>query len=179
MKPTKKTTRQIHRENRHRQAPRGLTQARVLLHNIRSMHNVGSAFRSADAFGINALWLSGYTPIPHRPEISKTALGADEHVAWRSFTGPLEAAHALKQEGYRMVGVEQTQQSRPITEFQPQTGSACCLVFGNEVTGIEHELLQECDTLIEIPQFGQKHSLNISVSVGVCLYDLLIKFSQG
>lgn len=138
------------------------------------MHNVGSAFRSADAFGIREIWLSGYTPLPPRPEITKTAIGAEEHVNWKSIDDIHSAADELTSSGYQIVGLEQTHNSILLNDFTPKS-EKICLVLGNEVTGIDDEILNYLDTAVEIPQFGMKHSLNVSVACGVALYAFLGK----
>lgn len=139
------------------------------------MHNVGSAFRTADAFGIPEIILSGYTPAPPRPEISKTALGAEEFVKWSHAEQIHGKVDELKKTGFQIAGIEQTDTSRLLTQYQPSSHKNTCFVFGNEVTGIEEELLLLCDEVVEIPQFGKKHSFNVSVSIGIVLYDRLIK----
>lgn len=145
------------------------------MHNIRSLHNVGSAFRSCDAFGVNELWLSGYTPIPPRPEITKTAIGAEEHVSWKQVQSPADAITDLKKNGYTLIGLEQTDSSILLNEFVPESDKIC-LVAGNEVTGIDEELLRHIDIFVEIPQFGMKHSINVSVASGIALYSFMDKF---
>lgn len=170
----KKTTREIYKANRVRVAPASLRSLVVWLHNIRSMHNVGSVFRSADAFGVEQVVLTGYTPVPPRPEISKTALGAEEKVKWRHYQDPFAMIRWCRENNLLLAGLEQTHSSRELNAFQPDTGRRICLLFGNEVTGIENELLTCCDHLLEIPQYGHKHSLNISVSVGIALYHFLL-----
>lgn len=169
--PLKKTTREILNANANRTSP--LRKHFILwAHDIRSMHNVGSLFRTADAFGIHQLWLSGFTPLPPRPEISKTALGAEEFVDWCHISSPARAAEELKESGYLLVGMEQTHQSESLTEQIFQTDKIC-LLLGNEVTGISDSLLPLLDKFVEIPQYGQKHSLNVSVAAGVALYSYL------
>lgn len=138
------------------------------------MHNVGAAFRSADAFGIKELWLSGFTPAPPRPEISKTAIGAEEHVPWKQIKNEEKAISELKKLNYTLLGLEQTDQSILIQKYRI-TEKPICLILGNEVTGIDAELLPYLDNSIEIPQFGMKHSLNVSVAAGVALYAFLSK----
>lgn len=174
----KRSTRQILEQNQKRSSP--LRKSFILwLHDIRSLHNVGSVFRSADAFGIRELWISGFTPSPPRPEITKTALGAEEHVAWKNIRKTETGVRALKSAGYSLIGLEQTDQSTLIHEFQPGRSDAkICLVLGNEVTGIGEDLLPFLDGAVEIPQFGMKHSLNVSVAAGVALYAFFEKFLQ-
>lgn len=145
------------------------------MHNIRSMHNVGAAFRNADAFGIKEVWLSGYTPTPPRPEITKTAIGAEEHVAWKSFTDESEPVKWLKKNNYTLCGLEQTESSIFLNDFEANT-EKICLVLGNEVTGIDEAILPMLDFAVEIPQFGSKHSLNVSVAAGVALYGFFLAY---
>lgn len=171
----KRSTKQILKDNLQRNSP--LQNSFILwIHNIRSLHNVGSAFRNCDVFGVKELWLSGYTPVPPRPEITKTAIGAEEHVAWQQIKNIDEAAGKLKNDGYQIIGLEQTDSSMLLNEFTPSS-QKICLVAGNEVTGIDEELLAHCDATVEIPQFGMKHSLNVSVACGVALYGFLKKLS--
>ncbi len=169
----KRTTRQILEDNMNRDAPTEMANLKVWLHNIRSMHNVGSAFRSCDALGAGELVLTGYTPTPPRPEISKTALGADESTAWSTFENPLDEIKRLKEMGWRLLGIEQTEHSHTIDKLDVNPGDNIILFFGNEVTGLDDELLPLMDTCFEIPQFGRKHSLNVSVSIGITLYHVL------
>lgn len=174
MSTQKLSTRQILEQNLQRTAPASLQRTSILLHNVRSMHNVGAAFRSADAFGISRILLSGFTPAPPRPEISKTAIGAEKHVEWEQLDGK-DAIAALKQT-VTLIGVEQTSQSVLLPDYQPPASRDLCLLFGNEVTGIDEELFPHIDAFVEIPQYGHKHSLNVSVSIGVVLYAMLQKF---
>lgn len=178
MKPTKLTTKEILEDNLTQNAPKQLKQVKVVLHNIRSLHNVGSMFRSSDAFGISELLLSGYTPRPPRPEITKTAIGAEEFVNWSGWDDVETMCSALKKDGYTLVGLEQTTQSIPLPVFDARSYSKLCLIMGNEVTGIDDDILPYIDRFISIPQFGQKHSLNVSVAAGVMLYALLEKLWQ-
>jgi tRNA G18 (ribose-2'-O)-methylase SpoU len=136
------------------------------------MHNVGSVFRTADAFLLNAIWLCGYTPRPPHRDIHKTALGATETVSWHYAENTVEAVTALKNEGYGIFAVEQVEKSIPLHEFSLQNAGKIAVIFGNEVTGIASEVLKLCDGSIEIPQFGMKHSLNISVAAGIVLWEL-------
>ncbi|HUQ67787.1 MAG TPA: RNA methyltransferase [Flavitalea sp.] len=144
----------------------------VVLDNVRSMHNVGSVFRTADAFLISGIWLCGYTPRPPHRDIHKTALGATETVAWQYAEKTTEAVHGLKQEGFKIFAVEQVEKSIPLHEFSYTNAGKTAVIFGNEVTGIDQEVLKLCDGSIEIPQFGMKHSLNISVAAGIVLWEL-------
>jgi len=172
----KLTTKQILLRNQKRSSP--LTDKFILwLHDIRSLHNVGAAFRSADAFGIKELWLSGFTPTPPRPEITKTAIGAEEHVSWKKIEHELKAIQQLKKNNYTILGLEQTGNSIPLQDYKI-TGIPICLILGNEVTGIDQKLLDHLDAAVEIPQFGMKHSLNVSVAAGVALYAFFEKFNS-
>ena len=164
----KLTTRQILQRNRERSSPLG-SHFILWLHNIRSLHNVGAAFRCADAFGVKELWLSGYTPVPPRPEITKTAIGAEEHVSWEKIEDEIGAITELKENGYLVLGLEQTDSSVLIRDFDTKE-KPVCLILGNEVTGIDKKILPHLDAAVEIPQFGMKHSLNVSVAAGVALY---------
>lgn len=144
----------------------------VVLDNIRSMHNVGSVFRTADAFLIEGVCLCGYTPQPPHRDIHKTALGATESVDWIYTPTTLEAVLELKKQGYKVVGIEQTEGSQSLETMRLQEGEKMAVVFGNEVEGVDQEVLQHCDGCIEIPQLGMKHSLNISVAAGIVLWKL-------
>ncbi len=135
---------------------------------------MGAAFRNADAFGVKEMYLSGYTPRPPRPEITKTAIGAEEHVVWKAIDNPLQTITDLKKTGYQIIGLEQTNRSELLSEFKPET-QKICLILGNEVTGIDSDIIPLLDTAVEIPQFGMKHSLNVSVACGVALYAFLLK----
>jgi len=143
----------------------------VVLDNIRSMHNVGSVFRTADAFLIEAIYLCGYTPQPPHRDIHKTALGATETVEWRYFGSAAEAVRELQGRGIRVFAVEQAEGSVLLPEFAPSGPLA--VVFGNEVNGVSEEALALCDGGIEIPQWGMKHSLNISIAAGIVLWELV------
>ncbi len=169
----KKTTREIYASHSKRTPPQLVSEMVIWLHNVRSLHNVGSAFRTADAFGIKALLLSGYTPCPPRPEISKTALGAEETVSWRHAADPMDHVAWCRDNDYVLAGMEQTHQSRLLTDYHPDPKTRLCLLFGNEVTGIDADLLAGCQELLEIPQYGTKHSFNISVSLGITCYHFL------
>ena len=150
----------------------------VMLDNVRSLHNVGSAFRTADAFALHKIYLCGITGTPPHKEITKTALGADESVDWEQVIDPVALVRQLKEEGYQVVAVEQAEGSVQLPDFQPQPGKAYALVFGNEVFGVTDEVVTLADKVVEIPQYGTKHSLNISVAVGVVVWDLLTKMNE-
>lgn len=172
----KLSTKEILEQNLSRDTPAGMQQLIAVLHNVRSMHNVGAAFRNADAFGVRKLILSGFTPTPPRPEISKTAIGAEEYVEWTASDNISEDLRKLKNDGYILLGIEQTDRSRLITEYNLPENKNICLVFGNEVTGLDEDILPLIDEFVEIPQFGNKHSLNVSVTVGVTFYAFLQKY---
>lgn len=144
----------------------------VILDDVRSMHNVGSTFRTGDAFAVTALYLCGYTPVPPHRDIHKTALGATETVRWQHFKTIAEAIIAVRQQGYKIFAVEQVHNSIQLNHFH-WTDEKTALIFGNEVSGVSDEVLTMADGCIEIPQWGTKHSLNISVSVGIVLWEML------
>lgn len=145
----------------------------VVLDNIRSMHNVGSVFRTADAFLIESIYLCGYTPQPPHRDINKTALGATETVAWEYFPSTLEAVVALRQKGYGVYAVEQATDSYLLHRIDTDLDEKIAVVFGNEVSGVDSEVLKHCDGCLEIPQLGMKHSLNVSVAAGIVLWELV------
>lgn len=171
----KLSTKQILQNNQQRKSP--LREHFILwLHDIRSLHNVGAVFRNADAFGIKELWFSGFTPTPPRSEITKTAIGAEEYVKWKKVEDEVEQIRQLKKDGYKILALEQTHSSIPITDYEISRGPVC-LILGNEVTGVDEILLSKIDAAVEIPQFGMKHSLNVSVASGVALYAFYEMFS--
>lgn len=172
----KLSTKQILHDNIKRKPPKGLSNLKLWTHNIRSMYNVGSIFRSADAFGISEIILSGYSPAPPRKEITKTAIGAEEFVNWQKLDSPEEVMSYLKSDGYEIAGLEQTNESIPLPDFDIANNKKLCIVLGNEVTGIDEELLPLINTFISIPQYGHKHSLNVSVAAGITLYAFLEKW---
>lgn len=145
----------------------------VILDDVRSMHNVGSTFRTCDAFAAEALYLCGYTPAPPHRDIHKTALGATETVKWKHFQQTIDAVNEAKTAGYRIYAVEQAHNSISLNGLTAADSEKIALVFGNEVTGVNDEILEIADACIEIPQWGAKHSLNISVTVGVVLWELV------
>lgn len=144
----------------------------AVLDNIRSMHNVGSVFRTADAFLIEGICLCGYTPQPPHRDIHKTALGATETVDWIHSPTTMEAVQQLKERGYKIFAVEQAEGSISLEKFILQQDEKIAVVFGNEVEGVNSEVLKICDGCIEIPQLGMKHSLNISVAAGIVFWKL-------
>lgn len=144
----------------------------LVLDNVRSAHNTGSAFRTADAFHVDKLFLCGICPVPPSPEIRKVALGAEDAVPWEKADDTLELVQRLKSEGYTVVAVEQTVHSVKLQEFRRDDGRKYALVFGNEVDGVRQDVVDVADFALEIPQKGTKHSLNVSVSVGVVLWEV-------
>jgi len=145
----------------------------VVLENIRSAYNVGSVFRTADAFLVEGIYIIGYSAKPPHKEIKKTALGAEETVVWRHFSTSAEAIELLKADGYTILAVEQAEGSIKLQELRPAEGQKIAVVFGNEVTGVEQSTIHLCDGVLEIPQFGMKHSLNIATAAGVVLWELV------
>jgi tRNA G18 (ribose-2'-O)-methylase SpoU len=145
----------------------------VILDNIRSMHNVGSVFRSADAFLLHGIYLCGYTPTPPHRDIQKTALGATETVEWKYFSTSLEAVASLRSDGYKIFAIEQAEGSISLEKASAVECEKLAIVFGNEVEGVDAEVLKKCDGCIEIPQLGMKHSLNISVAAGIVFWELV------
>ena len=145
----------------------------IILDDVRSMHNVGSTFRTADSFAAQAIYLCGYTPVPPHRDIHKTALGATETVEWKHFTTTVEAVNAAKNAGYKVIAIEQAHNSIPLQNFNVNQSEPIAFVFGNEVSGVSNEVMQMVDGCIEIPQFGSKHSLNISVTVGIVLWEMV------
>lgn len=149
----------------------------LVLDNIRSMHNVGSVFRTADAFLLQGIALCGYTPVPPHRDIHKTALGATDTVTWEYFPTTLEAVQQLQAEGYKVLAVEQVAGSELLDTFTPGD-QPLALVFGNEVTGVDAAVMAIVDGAIEIPQLGMKHSLNVSVSTGIVVWDIFSKWKR-
>lgn len=145
----------------------------AVLENIRSAYNVGSVFRTADAFLLEAIYLTGYTCIPPHKEIKKTALGAEETVAWKHFSTTTEAIAALKETGYKVYAVEQAVKSISLEKIVLPKNEKVAFIFGNEVTGVEQFTIAQCDGCIEIPQLGMKHSLNIATAAGVVLWEIV------
>jgi 23S rRNA (guanosine2251-2'-O)-methyltransferase len=144
----------------------------IVLDNIRSQSNVGSVFRTADAFLTEGIYLCGITAMPPHREIQKTALGATESVSWKYFKETSSAIKELKSEGYTIVGIEQAEGSVSLRDFEVKRDTKYALVFGHEVNGVDQVIIDECDHVVEIPQFGTKHSFNIAVSAGIVLWEL-------
>lgn len=147
----------------------------IVLDNIRSLSNIGSVFRTSDAFRIEDLYLCGITAKPPHREIHKTALSATESVDWKYFKTTEEAIVDLKSNGFTIISVEQVENSIPLNEFKVSSEAKYALIFGNEVSGVSDKVLSLSDVCIEIPQWGTKHSFNISVSVGIVLWDIIMK----
>lgn len=148
----------------------------LILDNVRSQQNVGSIFRTADAFLAEALYLCGITGHPPAREIRKTALGATESVSWKYFEKTIDAINELRISGYWIIAIEQAEGSVDLGEFEIMKDQKYALVFGHEVNGVSQEVLDTCDGCIEIPQFGMKHSFNIAVSAGIVLWELNRKY---
>lgn len=149
----------------------------VVLDDVRSMHNVGSVFRTADAFMVEKIVLCGITARPPHREISKAALGATESVEWQHYSDIMDAIAELKNEGYVIVSAEQAEESIELAGFIPQKDKKHAIVFGNEVNGVAQAVIDNSDFCVEIPQFGTKHSFNISVTAGIVLYDFNLKMN--
>jgi len=151
----------------------------ILLDNVRSLHNVGSTFRTADAFKVEKIYLTGITGSPPHREIHKTALGATESVAWQYVESASQVVKDLMDSGYTVLVIEQTTESIPLHQFAPLQGGKYCLVFGNEVDGVSEEVMAIANQALEIPQAGTKHSLNISVCVGIVVWHLFRSLALG
>lgn len=150
----------------------------VVLDNIRSAHNVGSVFRTADSFKIDKVWLCGICAVPPSAEIHKSALGAEDSVEWEHVDDTMEVITRLKNEGYTIVSAEQTVGSVMLDGFAPEKGRRYAVVFGNEVEGVRQDVVNASDIALEIPQFGTKHSLNVSVSAGVILWHFRLMMNR-
>lgn len=145
----------------------------AVLENIRSAYNVGSVFRTADAFLLEAVYITGYTCTPPHKEIKKTALGAEDTVAWKHFPNAASAIDSLKKDGYKVFAVEQAVNSLKLQEIKFEATGKVAVIFGNEVTGVEQSTINLCEGCIEIPQLGMKHSLNIATAAGVVLWEIV------
>ncbi|MBA7511323.1 putative TrmH family tRNA/rRNA methyltransferase [subsurface metagenome] len=150
----------------------------IVLDNVRSMNNIGSIFRTSDAFLVESIKLCGITAVPPNKDIHKTALGATESVHWEYYKNTEDAIRILKDQGYKTGGIEQTEGSLMLNDFDSMPEEKYALVFGHEVRGIGQTIIDMCDFVIEIPQFGTKHSLNISVSAGIVIWELFKKISK-
>jgi len=147
----------------------------IILDDVRSAYNVGSIFRTADAFRITGIFLCGISARPPHKDISKTALGATESVDWKYYQDVKEAVMKLKEEGFLIYAIEQADESINLIDFRPGKGNKIALIFGHEVLGVKEELLKIADGCIEIPQFGTKHSFNVAISAGIVLWDISCK----
>ena len=150
----------------------------IILDNIRSLNNIGSVFRSADAFLVEKIYLCGITAQPPHKDIQKTALGATETVEWEYAENTLEIIEKLQSEKVEILAIEQAENAIFLNDFIPEKEKKYAIVFGNEVKGVQQAIVNVCDQVIEIPQFGTKHSLNISVSTGVVVWDLFCKLKK-
>lgn len=144
----------------------------VVLDDVRSMYNVGSVFRTADSFRLEKIMLCGITACPPHPEIHKTALGAELSMEWKKWENTIEAVNKLHEEGYEVYALEQVEHSVPLQNFKVKHGKKYALILGNEVKGVSQEAVNICDGAIEIPQFGTKHSMNVSVSGGIAIWQI-------
>ncbi len=151
----------------------------VILDNVRSLHNVGSIFRTCDAFAVERLYLCGITAIPPNREIEKAALGATETVSWQHWSETVEAVRYLKEKGYYIIAAEQVSGSIPPKEFSLQHGRRYAVIFGHEVHGVTQDVLDLCDQFVEIPQSGTKHSLNVAVSSGIVLWEMFSRIEHS
>jgi 23S rRNA (guanosine2251-2'-O)-methyltransferase len=147
----------------------------VVLDNVRSLNNIGSVFRTSDAFLIEQIYLCGITATPPHRDIQKTALGATESVSWSHFPNTLDVVNQLKVNGYTVVAIEQTNNSISLLDFQPSSFEKIAVIFGHEVNGVGQKVIDLCDHCVEIPQAGTKHSLNIAVATGIVIWDLFSK----
>lgn len=143
----------------------------VVLDNVRSLNNIGSIFRTADAFLLEAIYLCGISATPPHKEIHKTALGAEDSVEWKYFKGTTDALRILKDEGYSLIALEQTENSISLEQFPISVEQKYALIFGNEVKGIQQDVIDSCTNCVEIPQFGTKHSFNVSVTAGIVIWE--------
>jgi tRNA G18 (ribose-2'-O)-methylase SpoU len=150
----------------------------IVLDNVRSLNNIGSVFRTADAFLIEKIYLCGITATPPHKDIHKTALGATDSVAWEHRESTLELLEELREEGYSSLALEQAENAVMLNDFKVEENKKYALIFGNEVKGVSQEVVSASDLVLEIPQYGTKHSLNISVSVGVVVWDLWAKLKS-
>lgn len=154
------------------------TQVIIVLDNVRSLNNVGSIFRTADSFLLEGIYLLGITATPPHREIQKTALGATESVNWKHFENPLDGIADLKMRGFKIISIEQVENPVFLNDFIPSKNEKYAIVMGNEVEGVSEELIKESDFCIEVPQFGTKHSLNVSVCAGILVWDFFVKLKM-
>lgn len=154
------------------------TQVIIVLDNVRSLNNVGSIFRTADSFLLEGIYLLGITATPPHREIQKTALGATESVNWKHFENPLDGIADLKMRGFKIISIEQVENPVFLNDFIPSKNEKYAIVMGNEVEGVSEEIIKESDFCIEVPQFGTKHSLNVSVCAGILVWDFFVKLKM-
>lgn len=150
----------------------------IVLDNIRSLNNIGSVFRTADAFLINKIYLCGITATPPHKDIHKTALGATDSVEWEYVEDIMELLERFREKEVKTIAIEQAEGAEMLNEFKPVPNNSYALIFGNEVKGVQQKVVDSCDAVLEIPQFGTKHSLNISVSAGVVIWDFWSKLNE-
>jgi 23S rRNA (guanosine2251-2'-O)-methyltransferase len=150
----------------------------IVLDNVRSLNNIGSIFRTADAFLVEAIYLCGITACPPHKDIQKTALGATESVQWQYFETTMQAILFLKEQGYTILAIEQVENSTLLNEFNPLPDTKYAVILGHEVFGVDQAIVSASDLCIEIPQYGTKHSLNIAISAGIVIWDLFLKLKQ-
>lgn len=148
----------------------------VVLDDVRSLHNVGSVFRSSDAFRVESIYLCGITAVPPQPEIHKTALGAEDTVDWKYYKSAVEAVDNLKADGYKVFAIEQVEGSVMLDKLELDFTEKYAVVLGNEVKGVQQEVVDHCDGCIEIPQYGTKHSLNVSVTAGIIIWEFANRY---
>lgn len=173
MKDRKLLNVELHRISVEQYRSRAASGLAVVLDNIRSAHNVGSAFRSADSFGVDKVFLCGICAVPPSADIHKSALGAEESVPWEYAEDTVSVIRRLREDGYTVIAVEQTVHAEKLGTFRRDPGRKYALVFGNEVSGVQQEVVDASDLSLEIPQSGTKHSLNVSVAVGVVLWEMV------
>lgn len=150
----------------------------VVLDHVRSLNNVGSVFRTSDAFRVEAVYLCGITACPPHPEIHKTALGAEDTVDWKYYKDTFEAVDNLRENGYVICGIEQAEDSILLNSIQLDQSKKYAVIFGNEVKGVQQSVIDVCDCCVEIPQYGTKHSLNVSVTAGIIIWDFFKQLSE-
>lgn len=150
----------------------------IVLDHVRSLNNVGSVFRTADAFRLESVYLCGITATPPHPEIHKTALGAEDTVDWHYYENTVDAVNTLKEQGYILCAIEQTEGSVLLNELKLDADKKYVLILGHEVKGVQQEIVDQCDFCVEIPQYGTKHSLNVSVAAGIVIWDFFKQLSD-
>ena len=150
----------------------------VVLDNVRSLYNVGSVFRTSDAFRVERIVLCGITATPPNAEIHKTALGAEDTVEWQHYSDTMDAVSVLRNEGYKLLAVEQCEGSTMLGNFNPDNDAKYAVILGNEVKGVQQAVVDKCDACLEIPQYGTKHSLNVSVTAGIVIWELSRKLCR-